>query len=389
MLPAPQTEMIEQLNILLIEDSPADQELLRRCLRGLDGYAVSLQCAETLADGIDVLGQAESIDLIIADLGLPDSDGIDTFRDVHAVAPKVPAIVVTGMNVEELGLEAVREGAEDYLVKGFITGHEMMRSVLYAIERSRRRVSEAALSRAEADYRIAHEIQTRLYPQQSPAVKGFDIAGRSRPADAVGGDYFDYLSTIGGHLGIVVGDAAGHGLGPALLMAEARACLNSFAISDNCPGVILTWANKVLCGSMPDNRYVTLILVDIDPQTCTMTYANAGHVAGWLLDASGELKMELPRCGFPLGIDSDAEYDVGSPIRLKRGDLMLLITDGIVESVSPQKEYFGFDRLRQTLRDHVNESADQIADALVAGAIAFGGAEQLMDDLTVVVVKVE
>jgi DNA-binding response OmpR family regulator len=100
-----------------------------------------------------VLGQAESIDLIIADLGLPDSDGIDTFRDVHAVAPKVPAIVVTGMNVEELGLEAVREGAEDYLVKGFITGHEMMRSVLYAIERSRRRVSEAALSRAEADYR--------------------------------------------------------------------------------------------------------------------------------------------------------------------------------------------------------------------------------------------
>lgn len=123
-----------RVNILLVEDNPGDVLLIRDMLTSAKGVPVHVECAERLADALDRLS-AQSFDLMLLDLGLPDSAGIDTVAKVHAHAPDVPIIVLTGQNDEAVGASAVWAGAQDYLVKGQVTSALLIRSIRYAISR--------------------------------------------------------------------------------------------------------------------------------------------------------------------------------------------------------------------------------------------------------------
>src|SRR6185369_7353340 len=115
-----------------------------------------------------------------------------------------------------------------------------------AIERRERKRAEEELLETQEQFRVAREIQQRLFPKSSPPAGPFDIAGASYPAEATGGDYYDYLPMVDGCVGIVVADVTGHGVGPALLMAETRAYLRTLAVNATDVGEILMRANQVL-----------------------------------------------------------------------------------------------------------------------------------------------
>src|SRR5204862_920028 len=131
------------------------------------------------------------------------------------------------------------------------------------------------------------------------------IAGATYPADATGGDYFDYLPMLNDRWGIIVADVTGHGVGPALLMAETRAYLRILAGRREDVGEILTRANGVLAEDVGSERYVTLFLARLDAKERTLTYASAGHPTGYILGAAGQIKRTLPRTGVPLGLRPD------------------------------------------------------------------------------------
>jgi PAS domain S-box-containing protein len=140
--------MIEELNILLVEDNPGDARLIREALISARGAQFHLQVVDRLSTGIERLA-AGGIDLVLLDLSLPDSQGLETFTTVHARAPGVPIIVLTGLDNDTVATTAVREGAQDYLVKGQATGDLLARSIRYAIERQR---AEEALRESEARF---------------------------------------------------------------------------------------------------------------------------------------------------------------------------------------------------------------------------------------------
>ena len=127
----------QTINILLVEDSPVACEFMQNVLSdSSESIAFTIETAGDLALATDILGR-KSFDIILLDLGLPDSDGIDTVKRVHVLNPNIPIIILTGSDNEELGVEAIKEGAEDYLIKIDVSKHVATRAIRYAIERKK------------------------------------------------------------------------------------------------------------------------------------------------------------------------------------------------------------------------------------------------------------
>jgi PAS domain S-box-containing protein len=251
-----------------------------------------------------------------------------------------------------------------------------------------RKRAERELQENQEQFRVAREIQQRLFPKAAPDCAGFDISGASHPAEATGGDYYDYLPMLHSRLGIVVGDVTGHGVGPALLMAETRAYLRVLAGRREDAGEILTRANGILAEDMGAERYITLFLGRLDPANRTLTYASAGHSAGYLLDRAGAIKSTLRRTEVPLGMRPDTVYPNAAELALESGDLLVLLTDGIEEAAGPDDEMFGIDRILETVRRHRDQPASQIVRQLYEAVRQFSRHVPQADDITAIVVKV-
>lgn len=245
---------------------------------------------------------------------------------------------------------------------------------------------QTALAATEREMALARAIQQRLFPSPVPALPGFEIAGRSYPASATGGDYFDYLALSGDRLGIVIGDVAGHGLGPALLMAQTHAYLA--ALAPHCCGAVelVQQANAFLCQQVSDNQFVALGFALLDAQQRTLSYLGAGH-RGYLLRACGAVQA-LEASGPPLGIDPQAEYAAVGPLPLTAGDLLLLLTDGLEETRDASGMDLGIERLLALAREHAGRPAQEILHVLYDAGRQYAGQAHQEDDITLVVVRV-
>lgn len=251
-----------------------------------------------------------------------------------------------------------------------------------------RKRAERELQSNQEQFRVAREIQERLFPKESPKLADFDIAGSSHPAEAAGGDYFDYLPMLHHRVGVAIGDVTGHGIGPALLMAETRAYLRILARNRDDVGEILTRANRVLAEDVGSERFVTMLLVQIDPTTRSIVYASAGHSTGYVLNAAGIVRAELKRTGKPLGILPDTEYKSASPLILTPGEIVLLLTDGIEEAMNAEDEFFGAENTLKVLRENRHRPAKDIVEALYEAVRQFSGEGEQADDFTAVILKV-
>ena len=245
------------------------------------------------------------------------------------------------------------------------------------------------IERHQVQLDAAHEIQQRLYPKEAPQIPGFDIAGAAHPAEALCGDYYDFFPMAGECLGITVADVCGHGVGPSILMAQARAYLRSLALTHPDVGEVFCRLNEILAGEGSHREYVTQILLRLDPEARTLVYTNAGHPAGFLLDGNGSVREGLESGDLPLGIFTDRHYRSSHQIQLEPGDLAVLFTDGITESGGPSVGEFGTDRILELVKSHRHESAHRILEALHQAASSFRSEGPQLDDMTAIVCKIE
>ncbi len=372
--------------ILLVEDDPDDVWVMRSLLGDRWDGPFTLVNVELLSDGIRRCAE-DVFDVILLDLALPDSQGLGTFIRMHAHADGVPIVVLSGYDDEITAMKAVQAGAEDYLVKGQVNDNLLVRSIRYAIERSRRNKAEEALASTSEEFRAAQEIQQRLFPSEAPCLEGFDIAGALYPARATAGDYFDYIPMLQDCLAVVVGDVSGHGMGPALLMSETRACLRTLAQSYFDVGEILTRANRLLAADTDDFHFVTLALARIDPSTRTLVYASSGQ-RGYLLHPEGDVTV-LDSTSLPLGVVADTVVPAAEDVTLRSGEIVTFFTDGVFEAESPGRVRFGAERAIEVIRSEQASPARAIVDALHNEIAGFTGHQPQRDDITIVVVKAE
>jgi serine phosphatase RsbU (regulator of sigma subunit) len=251
-----------------------------------------------------------------------------------------------------------------------------------------RRQAEAAVQERVQELRVARKIQRGLLPRAAPVLAGFEIAGASHPAHETGGDYFDFFPLGDGDLGIAVGDASGHGVGAALLIAATRAYLRALALTHADVSLVLGLTNRRLAEDVADYYFVTLFLARLQPSTRSLVYASAGHPTGYVLDAAGAVKAPLASTGRPLGIEAGGEFPAAAAPPLEAGDLVLLLTDGILEARSPQGGFFGSARALEVVRATQGRPAGAIVEALQQSVCDFAGGLFMDDDRTAVVIKV-
>ena len=192
---------------------------------------------------------------------------------------------------------------------------------------------------------IARSVQQRLFPQAAPEIPGFDIAGAAFPAEQTCGDYYDFISMPSDSLGVVMADVSGHGLGPALLMAETRAYLRALAESLTTVEEIVDRTNRFL---RTRSRRGALRQHVLRPTLSPTAFAQL--CGGWTQRTSfrpaGQRDVLEPT-GLVLGIEDDARVASAPEIRLRPGELVLLMTDGLWETRSPDKTMFGMERNRR------------------------------------------
>jgi serine phosphatase RsbU (regulator of sigma subunit) len=245
--------------------------------------------------------------------------------------------------------------------------------------------NEVMLQLTEEKLRVARGVQLGLLPKNPPSIPGFDIAGISLPAEAVGGDYFDYLPMSDGCIGVVVADVSGHEIGGAILMAQTRAYLRALAQTRADIGGILARLNRFLLEDVQNKWFVTLFFARLNPKTHAFSYAAAGH-ASYLFHGDGSLET-LIATTTPLGIDESDKILFAPEQPMEPGEILLLLTDGIPEAKSSAGKYFGIERVAEVIGQHRDRPARNIVDALFESLREFAGNGSFLDDVTAVVVK--
>jgi serine phosphatase RsbU (regulator of sigma subunit) len=237
--------------------------------------------------------------------------------------------------------------------------------------------------RIEQELHVARRIQQELLPEATPELDGWRIAAYYGPAREVGGDFYDFLEFPDGRLGLVVGDATGHGMPAALVMATTRGMLRAVVQSLESPGEVLARVNEALVADIPPSTFVTCFYGVLDPRDGHLSYANAGHNLPCRRH-SGQAE-ELRARGMPLGLMPGMRYEEKDTI-LTSGDSTLFYSDGLVEAHDPQGEMFGFPRLRELVAGHGEERS--LGDFLLKQLYSFVGEDwEQEDDITLVTLR--
>jgi sigma-B regulation protein RsbU (phosphoserine phosphatase) len=233
---------------------------------------------------------------------------------------------------------------------------------------------------------IAREIQQSLLPKSNPTIEGFDVAGLSVPADRTGGDMFDFISLKDDCWLVIVADASGHGIGPALVVAETRAMLRTANLFRHDPCHLLTTVNQLLTADL-DGRFVTCFVGLLDPLSQSLTYASAGHGPIIFYNCKNNHFTQSPATSLPLGLFANTDYSEVVTHTFAPGDFALIATDGFFEMTNPDGAMYGTDRMIACVQQNCEADANQMLLKLHVEVTTFLQTEAPQDDCTGVVIK--
>jgi sigma-B regulation protein RsbU (phosphoserine phosphatase) len=253
------------------------------------------------------------------------------------------------------------------------------------IENARLATEEQNLKLMQEEMRLAYDIQMNLLPKEPPKVPGYDIAGVSLPAKAVGGDYFDFIQMGDDRLGFCLGDVSGKGMPAALLMANLQATLRGQIDMCASPRTCLDRSNALLYRSTDAEKFATLFCGVLDFRNHKLTYSNAGHNYPFYFTEDGE-PARLAVGGLILGCLETFSYREES-FDFRRGDALLVFSDGISESTNANDEEFGEDRIGRILIDNRDLPAAEIINAVIRSVREYSGESAQMDDMTLLIIK--
>jgi serine phosphatase RsbU (regulator of sigma subunit) len=241
----------------------------------------------------------------------------------------------------------------------------------------------------DASIALARNIQASFLPAQLPIRPGYELAAWWQPAEEVAGDYYDVIPLSDGHLALAMADVSGHGVGPSLIMAAARAMLHVLARRRTEPGQILTLLSETISPDLNDGRFITFFLAALDTDNHSLTFANAGHFPALHYESGTGTFHVLKTTGLPLGVWLELEFPAGVAVALEPGDIIVLATDGAIEQHNQANEMFGVERLKSIVAEHRDATASEIVGFVRTALTEFFTAKDPDDDITLLVVKRE
>ena len=243
--------------------------------------------------------------------------------------------------------------------------------------------------RAKRDMEIAARIQMSLLPAEPPGFRGMELAGRCIPAKNIGGDYYDFFVISEDELGIVIADVSGHSVGAALVMAATRSVLRSEVLRNSSPSAILARTSTIMHQDLVTAElFITMFYVHYDRKTAVLRYANGGHNLPFIYRANDGQCTTIDADGMLLGVLDGIHFGQGR-VRLNIGDILVLYTDGVTETVNSAAEQFGEERLYQIVQQNSKMTAQGLLDEIYRQVYQYNEDLTQYDDITALVIKVK
>jgi sigma-B regulation protein RsbU (phosphoserine phosphatase) len=239
--------------------------------------------------------------------------------------------------------------------------------------------------RLQAQLEIAREVQLELLPDNDPQLEGFDISAYVFPTEEVSGDYYDWVKMFDDQVAIIVADAVGKGIPAALLMAFLRASLRAGVQIGYAPQIAFAKVGNLLWDSTETHQFITAVYGVLDATNKTFVYSNAGHNPPLLLKPNGDYRF-VEYGDLPLGMFQNTHYHQHF-IRMEKGQILVLYTDGITEAHREDGEEYGQERFAKRITDGFELSAKELIQSVREGIMEFTEREFLDDDGTLFIVK--
>ncbi|MEN9226271.1 MAG: SpoIIE family protein phosphatase [Thermostichus sp. HHBFW_bins_43] len=384
-LPSSEAQAHPLANRVLVVDDDADiNRLLCRWLRA-SGFQV-----QGVASGEEALAYLQADpspddstslpDLVFLDVLMPGISGLEVLQQIRQQQWDMAVIMTTAFGSEQVAIDALRQGADDYLRKPF-DPQEFQTVLQRTIARVELRRQNAALRRQlQVELARAAEIQKELLPRTMPELPGFELAARCLPAREVGGDFYDWQVLAPDLFNIVLGDVMGKGLPAALMMATVRASIRALARQTSPLINIQYTANALESDLIRSESFVTLFHAQLHIPQRRLTFVDGGHGHALMLRRTGQIEELLPR-GMPLGSFFGDAYEQGELV-FQPGDALLLFSDGLLEA-RPDLSQDRSPLLEPFLN---NGSAAEVMDHILNLALQ-EFADHQTDDLTVLVLR--
>lgn len=270
-----------------------------------------------------------------------------------------------------------------------LAGYLFVVIVVNRLGQQRLLLAEAAQQQRDelaVEIQLAAEVQQSILPRSVPAIPRFDVAARMYPAKTVAGDYYGFFELPDGSVALVIADVSGKGVAAGLLMPSIEIALRLDSPRHARTHELIEGFNGVVCQLTGGARFISLFYGRLWPVSGRLEFTNAGHNPPLLLRTDSPTK-ELLSGGPVLGVVPQARYE-DEVLELKKGDLLVLYTDGLVEAENSEGEFYSAQRLEAVARSHIHETADKISEAIYASVTEFRANRALDDDATLIVARV-
>jgi len=379
---------VTELDVLIVEDDAVDAFLVQELLAEADpalrlGRATDLSSAEVAV--------AAGTRCVVLDLNLPDATGLDGLRRLLDRSPSLAVVVLTGLHDDQLGVQAVAAGAQDYLTKGDIDGPLLARTIRYAVERQ-----ESHRYRLEAELHARENARLERGLLPIPKISSAEVACHTsyqpgRPRTLLGGDFYDVVETADGTLHAVIGDVCGHGPDEAALGVCLRVAWRSLVLAGLRDAELFGVLQRLLIGERNNEEiFTTACMVTLPPGGTTASVLSAGHPPPLLfaLDGTPSVAEALTGSTGPaLGLTAEPKWRI-EEVALTGIWGLLLYTDGIVEGrIGNGAERLGVDRLTKILETQLARlpAGPELLRATIAEVTTLDGGS-LADDIAALLI---
>ena len=319
----------DQVQVLLVEDDDGDALLVSELLHEVRA-AIVVKRARNLNQARALISGAACV---LLDLGLPDSQGLNGLRQLLQLDPEAAIVMLTGEASEHLGEQAVRAGAQDYLVKGEVSGHMLNRVIRYAVERRRAEEAQRALHTAQIHAQENARLERGLLPSPLLSDTRLSVASRCLPGGKhmlLGGDFYDVVETPDGWVHALIGDVCGRGPAEAALGVCLRVAWRTMVLAHRPPQEILYTLSDLLEHERHDDTmFATMCMLSVTPERTTGLIRMAGHLPPILVTQAGVTELQTLYAA-PLGLSEVRDWP-STEVTLDGPWSVLLYTDGLIE----------------------------------------------------------
>lgn len=376
------------VKILVVDDETDMEPMIRQKFRRhIRENTFDFEFASNGLEALEKIVEFPEIGIVLSDINMPEMDGLTLLSKLNELKnPGLKTVMVSAYGDIDNIRTAMNRGAFDFITKpvNFEDLEITIKKTIEEIISIRRWLTEHdQLVSIQHDLNISRDIQQAILPKEFPPFPeepNFDIYASMVAANEVGGDFYDFFLIDKDRLGFVIGDVSGKGISAAIFMAVSRTLVRATGLKGDSVSDCMRYVNNLLCIESVSSMFVTVFYGILNTQTGEVDYVNAGHNPPYLLSAEGISKVDMTN-GLALGVMDDFNFE-SKKLHLKKGDQLLLYTDGVVEAFNLEETAYGEEKFENFLNENRNHPVETIIKRSFADVNDFVDGAPQSDDIT-------